>query len=71
MNKDGELKCENCPEIQEVDEDNNGKIIINEDGVDIDIKGNGDNFKLKIDDKGVQFKTNETKSTDLKKDTVQ
>ncbi|MDO6602396.1 PspC domain-containing protein [Arenibacter palladensis] len=71
MNKDGEMKCENCPEIEEVDDDKNGKIIINEDGVDIDIKGNGDNFKLKIDDKGVQIKTNETNRTYLKEDTVQ
>jgi phage shock protein PspC (stress-responsive transcriptional regulator) len=71
LNKDGALKCENCPETEEADDDNNGKIIINENGVDIDIKGDGDNFKLKIDDKGVQFKTNETRSTDLKRDTVQ
>tara|TARA_R110002049_G_scaffold14471_1_gene61079 strand:+ start:344 stop:2104 length:1761 start_codon:yes stop_codon:yes gene_type:complete len=74
MDDDGEFKCENCPEIEEVDDDNdnsNGKIIINEDGVDIDIKGDGDNFKLKIDDKGVQFKTNDSKKTEIKKDTVQ
>ena len=72
MEDSGELICLNCPVKEEDNDDNsNGKIIINEDGVDIDIKGDGDSFKLKIDDKGVQIKTNETKSTDLKKDTVQ
>ena len=72
MEDSGELICLNCPIKEEDNDDNsNGKIIINEDGVDIDLKGDGDSFKLKIDDKGVQIKTNETKSTDLKKDTVQ
>ncbi|MBU2906298.1 MULTISPECIES: PspC domain-containing protein [Arenibacter] len=72
MEDSGELICLNCPVKEEDNDDNsNGKIIINEDGVDIDLKGDGDSFKLKIDDKGVQIKTNETKSTDLKKDTVQ
>ncbi|MCK0190402.1 PspC domain-containing protein [Arenibacter sp. F20364] len=72
MNEDGEFKCENCPDTEEEeDNDNNGSIIINEDGVDIDIKGDGDNFKLKIDEKGVQLKTNDSGKTILKKDTVQ
>ena len=74
MDNNGELQCLDCPvnnDDQNNDDDNNGKIIINEDGVDIDIKGDGDNFKLKIDEKGVQFKTNESKMTEIKKDTVQ
>ena len=72
MDDNGELICLNCHVKEDDNDDNsNGKIIINEDGVDIDLKGDGDSFKLKIDDKGVQIKTNETKSTDLKKDTVQ
>ncbi|MCM4153483.1 PspC domain-containing protein [Arenibacter sp. N53] len=73
MDENGELQCLDCPDIMEDhdDDDNNGKIIINEDGVDIDIKGDGDNFKLKIDEKGVQFKTNESKKMEIKKDTIQ
>jgi len=72
MDSDGELICQNCPIHEEDDDGNgNGKIIINEDGVDIDIKGDGDNFKLKIDKKGVQIKTNEARKPELKKDTVQ
>jgi hypothetical protein len=70
MEDNGEFICEDCPDTEE-DNDNNGSIIINEDGVDIDIKGDGDNFKLKIDEKGVQLKTNDSDKTTLKKDTVQ
>ncbi|MEZ4970676.1 MAG: PspC domain-containing protein [Flavobacteriaceae bacterium] len=70
MNNNGELKCKNCPEIEEFHEDENGKIIIDENGVDIDIKGDGNNFKLKIDEKGMQIKSNEATKTKLKKDTV-
>jgi len=51
--------------------DQNNKIIIDENGVDIDIKGDGDNFKLKIDEKGVQINANEAKKTELIKDTVE
>ncbi|MBC8768583.1 PspC domain-containing protein [Arenibacter sp. BSSL-BM3] len=73
MNVNGNLVCQNCPDNTEDhdDDDNNGKIIINEDGVDIDIKGDGDNFKLKIDEKGVQFNTKDSKKTVIKKETVQ
>ena len=74
MDDSGELQCLDCPkdeeEHDEID-DNNGKIIINEDGVDIDLKGGKDNFKLKIDENGVQFQTKDSKNTELKKDTVQ
>jgi hypothetical protein len=35
-----------------------GHIIINEDGVDIDLKDSGDTFRMKIDEKGVQIKAN-------------
>jgi len=51
MDDNGELICLNCPVKEDDNDDNsNGKIIINEDGVDIDLKGDGDSFKLKIDD---------------------
>ncbi|MCB0373532.1 MAG: PspC domain-containing protein [Muricauda sp.] len=60
MDKDGELKCQNCPEI-DVDEDNdgNGKIIINEDGIDIDIKDENDSFEMKINEDGIKVKAGE------------
>ena len=66
MEESGELECENCPDPEEGDHDNNDRIIINEDGVDIDIKGDGDNFKLKINEQGVEIKTNEANTTPSK-----
>jgi phage shock protein PspC (stress-responsive transcriptional regulator) len=61
MKDNGVLQCLDCPENikQEDDEDENGRIIINEDGVDIDIKDNGDSFKMKIDENGLKIKTND------------
>jgi len=60
MQDNGELKCLDCPEtMDDEDVDENGRIIINEEGVDIDIKDNGDSFKLKIDEEGVKLKTKE------------
>jgi phage shock protein PspC (stress-responsive transcriptional regulator) len=63
MDEDGELKCHNCPDEEADDRDNdvegNGKIIINEDGVDIDISDEQDSFKMKIDKDGVQIDAKE------------
>jgi hypothetical protein len=61
MKDNGVLQCLDCPENmkQEDDEDENGRIIINEDGVDIDIKDDGDSFKMKIDENGLKIKTND------------
>ncbi len=63
MGEDGELKCHKCPD-KEVDDwydddDGNGKIIINEDGVDINISDEQDSFEMKIDKDGVQIKAEE------------
>jgi hypothetical protein len=63
MDDDGELKCQNCTD-EEVedwnnDDDENGKIIINEDGVDINISDEQDSFEMKIDKDGVEIKANE------------
>jgi len=41
------------------EDDEDGRIIINGDGVDIDIKDNGDSFKMKIDEDGVKIKTDD------------
>lgn len=62
MGENGELKCLNCPEDMDKndsDHEENGHIIIDKEGVDINIKDNGDTFKMKIDEEGVRIKTNE------------
>ncbi len=60
MGSDGELKCQNCPiDLNDDGEDDKGKIIINEDGVNIDLKDGADSFKMKIDEDGVEIKANE------------
>jgi phage shock protein PspC (stress-responsive transcriptional regulator) len=66
MSDSGELECQNCPNTIEDDEDGSGnnRVIINEDGVDIDIKDKGDTFKLKIDEKGVKIKAKDRNSND-------
>lgn len=62
MDEDGELKCQECPD-EEIDDrnddDGNGKIIINKNGVDINIKDELDSFEMKIDQDGVRIKAEE------------
>ncbi len=67
MGADGELKCQDCPEpvIEEEDnEDRRNKIIINEDGIDINIKEDGESFKMKINEDGVDIKANDDNNND-------
>lgn len=61
MGENGILECLNCPDTLEKGKTNGGnnKIIINEDGVDIDIKDNGDSFKMKIDEDGININAKE------------
>jgi phage shock protein PspC (stress-responsive transcriptional regulator) len=63
MDDDGELKCHECPKDEDDnwndDDDGNGTIIINEDGIDIDINDDEDSFEMKIDEDGVQIKSEE------------
>ena len=59
MAEDGELKCQDCPESTEEIEDDNDRIIIDENGVDINIKDEEDSFEMKIDENGVKIKTQE------------
>lgn len=62
MGKDGELKCQDCPEDKKTREQSEkSKILINEDGVDIDIREDGDSFEMKIDQDGIKVKTGEDK----------
>ncbi|SHG21745.1 PspC domain-containing protein [Flagellimonas flava] len=59
MGEDGELKCQDCPEELPTDEEDEegGKIIIDENGVNIDVKDRNDQFQMKIDEDGIQIKT--------------
>ncbi|SHI80742.1 phage shock protein C (PspC) family protein [Arenibacter nanhaiticus] len=57
MGANGSLECVNCPLKKDLDEKENNKILINKEGIDIDIKDNGDSFKMKIDENGVKIKT--------------
>ena len=59
MDDDGELQCLDCPEEDDDDSEGNGRIIINEDGIDIDIKDNQDSFEMKINEDGVKVKAKE------------
>ena len=60
MDDDGELQCLDCPEdTDDEDSNGNGKIIINEDGIDIDIKDNQDSFEMKINEDGIKVKAGE------------
>ena len=63
MDDDGELQCLDCPEDDdEEDRNGKGKIIINEDGIDIDIKDDHDSFEMKINEDGVKVKANEKRN---------
>ncbi|UII79042.1 PspC domain-containing protein [Flagellimonas sp. CMM7] len=62
MGENGELECQNCPEELDIDEsedDDEGKIIIDENGIDINIKDRDDAFKMKIDENGIEIKAGE------------
>lgn len=60
MGDDGVLKCQECPEEDQDEEgDGNNHIRINEDGIDIDIKDNGESFKMKIGGDGIDIKAND------------
>ena len=56
MGSDGELKCQNCPDDLDWDDDDSGRIIINKDGVDINVEDGSDSFEMKIDEDGVEIK---------------
>jgi phage shock protein PspC (stress-responsive transcriptional regulator) len=59
MGSDGELKCLNCPDDLDWDDDDSGRIIINEDGVDINVEDGAESFKMKIDEDGVEIQAND------------
>ena len=59
MGDDGELKCLNCPEDLDESDENKGRIIINEEGLDINIKDDEDSFEMKIDEEGLKINAKE------------
>ncbi len=61
MEDNGQLKCLDCPEEMDEDDsdDADGRIIIDENGVDINIEENGDSFKMKVDKDGLEIKAEE------------
>ncbi|MGY8915364.1 MAG: PspC domain-containing protein, partial [Flavobacteriales bacterium] len=61
MNSNGVMQCLDCPDNMdgEMYGNKNGHIIINENGVDIDIKDKNDNIKVKINEQGVQIKSDD------------
>ncbi len=64
MGSDGEMDCLNCPESNDNGENQNenNRVIINEDGIDINIRDNGESFKMKIDENGVDIKAKDSEN---------
>ncbi len=59
MDTNGELECLDCTLLKKSDEDQKGHIIINGEGVNIDIKDeSGERFEMKIDGNGVKIRAN-------------
>jgi hypothetical protein len=60
MDTDGILKCLDCiGESEDGDSDGRGHIIIDENGIDIDVQDSRDTFKMKIDENGIKVKARE------------
>ena len=60
MGTDGILNCLNCiEESEDGDSDGKGHIIIDENGIDIDVQDSRDTFKMKIDENGIKVKARE------------
>lgn len=61
MARNGELNCLDCPEElnEETSENGENKIIINGDGIDINIEEDGESFKLKVNEDGVKMKASD------------
>lgn len=62
MSRNGELECLDCEDNKRGvrwNNDDEGRIIIDEDGIDINVQDGGDSFKLKIDENGVEIKADD------------
>ncbi len=59
MGVDGELKCQECPEPEENEyDDDNSHIIIDEEGIDVNLRDGDESLKLKVDEDGVEIQSN-------------
>ena len=58
MGPEGTLLCLNCPADTD-EEDGNGHIIIDENGIDIDLKDDQDSFEMKINEDGIRVRAKE------------
>ncbi|MEA1786027.1 PspC domain-containing protein [Arenibacter sp. GZD96] len=58
VGSDGELKCLNCPATGSEDT-TNGKILSNENGIDIHVNSDTQTLKVKIGEEGIQIKSKE------------
>ncbi len=67
MGEDGELKCQECPVEKDSDDDEDeGRIIINEDGIKININDeDGDSFKMKLDEDGIDIKARDENGNEI------
>jgi hypothetical protein len=59
MDGEGILECLDCSEEMDRDKNKDGHIIIDENGVDININDNHENIKVKIDENGVRINSNQ------------
>jgi hypothetical protein len=59
MTNNGELQCQNCPEIMESEDEDENRISINGKGIDININDNGEKGKIKIDENGIDIDVND------------
>ncbi|MEM9686499.1 MAG: PspC domain-containing protein [Bacteroidota bacterium] len=57
MNSDGILECLDCEYDESYDDDKSGRIIIDEEGIDIDIKEGDERFEMKINTDSIKIKT--------------
>ncbi|MGC1516846.1 MAG: PspC domain-containing protein [Maribacter sp.] len=56
MQANGELRCQDCPAIEASSEnDDENRININENGIDININENGEKGKIKINEEGIDI----------------
>ena len=58
MGSDGELKCLNCPEIQQDDDnDSENEVIIKGNGININVSDNDESVKMTLDKNGLEIKS--------------
>ena len=62
MGSDGELKCQDCPDDPDSwndDEGQENRVIINGEGIDINVEDGAESFKMKIDEDGIEIKADD------------